>query len=245
MRNAPEGNYPKIGRAPEALLPSGAASHRWMEHQLDDALTPIYGAKFGSEPGIPGGDIPVMSPGWRLGGLLADDQTEREIARGQPPSYLVHVVDRNGQDQIARDPASGMMRFRWDDKSARAAFEAGMSPVFSKIPAARSVAGAELPEEGSEARRGTLPPSMVIRMPVQRPDIPLSKGEWVPSDRGPGQTLPRATPDWKKLGLDHPPTEGEIFMAAMRQNNWVASGISRLVTDIEKSPFLQPREPKQ
>jgi hypothetical protein len=158
------------------------------------------------------------------------------------PSYLVHVVNQNGQDELVRDPVTGNARFRWDDKSARAAFEAGVSPVFSKIPAARSVAGAEFPEEGSAARRGTLPPSMVIRMPVQRPDIPVSKGEWVPSDRGPGQTLPRETPDWKRLGLAHPPTEAELFMAAMRQNNWVASGISRLVTDIEKSPFLQRRE---
>jgi hypothetical protein len=113
-----------------------------------------------------------------------------------------------------------------------------MSPLFNQMRGAHETAYREYPPEEYGAKRGTLPASMVLRMPVQKPDVPRSQGQWVPSE-GAGATVPRATPDWKKLGLDHPPTEAEVFMAAMRQNNPIVSGITSIVRGIQRSPFLQ------
>lgn len=95
---------------PEAFYPQIGGSHDWIRKDADQFISSVYGQRL--DAFSPAGEGFPVPGGWRLKGVVADQQTEQEIQRGQPPSYRLHIIDANGQDQFVRDPATGASRWR-------------------------------------------------------------------------------------------------------------------------------------
>lgn len=102
MKNPPEGKYPTIG-----------GTHDWLQADLKDFVTKHAGPEFDStkrtlEAGI---GLAGSTRNWAVEGLVADKQTQAEIAAGRPPSYQVAVRKADGtldliSSRVAFDPSS-------------------------------------------------------------------------------------------------------------------------------------------
>jgi len=131
--------------APERYYPAIGGSQDWMAKQLDDAVKEATGATVaspGAEP-APARQSPeqaaararraaLETPGNREyrapRALVADDQTERDISNGRPPSYQVMVQDGNGRWSVMTAPGGGAVgRFRFDPAPLLAARAAELS----------------------------------------------------------------------------------------------------------------------
>lgn len=133
MQNAPEAQT--FNGKP--YYPTVNDSYQWMTDQRDAVIDAKYGrtrapAVAGELPGAStAGD--VWTPNARFRGLVADNQTEAERARGdftQPPSYLMMVTTKNGQDEMLSGPDGMPVRVRFNPAVAQAmalpAFQAGV-----------------------------------------------------------------------------------------------------------------------
>jgi hypothetical protein len=101
MKNPPERSYPQID-----------GSHEWIKGDLNKWVTGKLGAEFGEgrrsiEAGFAG-----VAPdrNWNVEGLIADGQTQAELAAGKPASYQVAVKKADGTlniipSRIAFDPS--------------------------------------------------------------------------------------------------------------------------------------------
>jgi muramidase (phage lysozyme) len=92
MKNPPERSYPQVD-----------GSHEWMQQDLNGWITKQRGEQFTAGPrtlevGFAG---VLQSRNWSLAGMVADGQTQAEIAGGRPPSYQVWITRKDGTlDQL-------------------------------------------------------------------------------------------------------------------------------------------------
>lgn len=100
--------------APERYYPAVGGTHDWMAKQLDDAVSHATGAdtvtidRSGRPRSRPEGTAANSAPR----ALVPDDQTERDVANGKPPSYQVMLQDSNGRwSTLGADKSQ---RFRFD-----------------------------------------------------------------------------------------------------------------------------------
>jgi muramidase (phage lysozyme) len=103
MKNPPEKSpmYPKIN-----------GSHDWIGDDLNKWVTGKAGAQFtaGQRSIEAGVGLSGSNRNWNVEGLIADGQTQAEIAGGRPPSYQVAIKKADGTlsiipSRIAFDPA--------------------------------------------------------------------------------------------------------------------------------------------
>jgi hypothetical protein len=101
MRNPPENFYPSIDNSKAWIasdLKAWVANKIGPEFQSVKAKTdPLGLADHSYETGI-GGLMPPRA--WSIAGLIADGDTQRDIAAGRPPSYQVAVKRADGTLQI-------------------------------------------------------------------------------------------------------------------------------------------------
>jgi soluble lytic murein transglycosylase-like protein len=97
---------------PEKYFPKFDGSHDWLRQQAIDTITAIRGPQLTRISEADGGGT-----AWTLRGVIADAQTEAEIARGAPPSYHFVVSDNiNGRVDVLTT-ADGRTRFTFDRKA--------------------------------------------------------------------------------------------------------------------------------
>jgi hypothetical protein len=102
MKNPPERAYPAIG-----------GSHDWLKADLNAWVVKSAGPEFSAgqrtlEAGFAGAG---STRNWSLEGMIADGQTQAEIASGRPPSYQVAIKKADGTlsilpSRIAFDPSN-------------------------------------------------------------------------------------------------------------------------------------------
>jgi hypothetical protein len=107
MKNPPERSYPAIG-----------GTHDWLQADLKDFITKRVGPEFDStkrtlEAGVAGVG---STRNWSVEGLVADKQTQAEIAAGRPPSYQVAVRKADGtldliSSRVAFDPSNHISEY--------------------------------------------------------------------------------------------------------------------------------------
>lgn len=114
-------------RAPELYYPKIAGNHDWLQADLQDKLTATLGQQVTSTPS---GEGFATTVNWSFRGLVADDQTEREVKTGQPPSYRVAITDAKGQMQWLTDPKTGSDRISWDPKDRQEHYAERQKQVF-------------------------------------------------------------------------------------------------------------------
>lgn len=100
---------------PERFYGDVDGSRAWMRAFIEQDLTAIVGKPRISRQATDLGPVSTKSWDYRI---LADAQTEADIAAGRPPSYLVNVIDADGRIDVPLDAAGNPMRYRWDDKAA-------------------------------------------------------------------------------------------------------------------------------
>lgn len=121
---------------PEKYYPLVAGSHDWMGAQLNDAVRTYTGAVHGARTQLNvnelhqlAGKSPVDASAARKyvapRALVPDDQTARDIAAGNPPSYQIVLQDPNGRWAAMTNPDnSKTARFRFDPAQAFASHAA-------------------------------------------------------------------------------------------------------------------------
>jgi hypothetical protein len=109
MRYPPERYYPPIN-----------GSQDWMRRDLEDLVTSVRGPQMTTQ--FEGTPDATMSANWRVRGLVADAQTQADIAAGKPPSYLIALDGPDGLTELLTDRA-GNKRFTWDRRPAVQAYE--------------------------------------------------------------------------------------------------------------------------
>lgn len=119
MKNPPERSYPAIG-----------GTHDWLQADLKDWVTKRVGPEFDStkrtlEAGIAGAG---STRNWSVEGLVADKQTQAEVAAGRPPSYQVAVRKSDGTldiipSRVAFDPSSHIATYGAGLERSRAGLE--------------------------------------------------------------------------------------------------------------------------
>lgn len=107
MKNPPERSYPQVD-----------GSHEWMKQDLEAWVTKRAGAQFTAGPrtlevGIGG---VVQDRNWSVAGMIADGQTQAEIAQGKPPSYQVAIKRKDGtldilSGRVGFDPADHISKY--------------------------------------------------------------------------------------------------------------------------------------
>jgi len=107
MKNPPEGSYPQVD-----------GSHEWLKQDLTAWVTKRAGEEFSAGPrtlevGIGG---VVQSRNWSVAGMIADGQTQAEIAGGRPPSYQVAIKRKDGTldilpGRVGFDPADHISKY--------------------------------------------------------------------------------------------------------------------------------------
>lgn len=119
-----------MANAPERYYPEVTGSHDWMTKQLDDAVAHATGAdattidrsgRVRSRP-TDGSAAPNTAPH----AIVSDDQTERDIANGKPPSYQVILQDQAGRWAAMTGADAKVQRFRFDPSALVAARAATM-----------------------------------------------------------------------------------------------------------------------
>lgn len=117
------------------FYPAINGNHQWMKAELTADVVKYIADK----RGVKSSDEPLFQDGFDVSGfdgdvgavmptgysyrVLADPQTEAEIKNGQPPSYLVSVLDDKGVVDFVRGPDNRMRRYKWDAKPATALAE--------------------------------------------------------------------------------------------------------------------------
>lgn len=97
-----------------AYYPLINGSHDWMQDQLHETIAGIKGPATTVGPGeVIGAGVRTN---WTFKGLIADQQTQAEIAAGKPPSYRAVIDGGNGLNEILRDPKTGSDRIYFDPK---------------------------------------------------------------------------------------------------------------------------------
>jgi muramidase (phage lysozyme) len=139
---------------PEKYYPLVAGSHDWMGAQLDDAVRTYTGAVHGARTQLNvnelkqlAGKSPVDASAARKyvapRALVPDDQTSRDIAAGNPPSYQIVLQDPNGRWAAMTNPDnSKSARFRFDPAQAFAQHADRAEAARSMIPDPDGVSGA-------------------------------------------------------------------------------------------------------
>lgn len=107
MKNPPERSYPQVD-----------GSHEWMKQDVTAWVTKRAGEQFTAGPrtlevGIGG---VAQSRNWDIAGMIADGQTQAEIAAGKPPSYQVAIRRKDGTldilgGRVAFDPADHISKY--------------------------------------------------------------------------------------------------------------------------------------
>jgi muramidase (phage lysozyme) len=107
MKNPPERSYPHVD-----------GSHEWMQQDLNAWVTKRAGEQFTAGPrtlevGIAG---VAQSRNWDIAGMIADGQTQAEIAGGRPPSYQVAIKRKDGTldilpGRVGFDPADHISKY--------------------------------------------------------------------------------------------------------------------------------------
>ena len=130
MKNPPERAYPQVD-----------GSHEWLKQDLDAWVTKRVGAQFTAGPrtlevGIGG---VIQSRNWDIAGMIADGQTQAEIAGGRPASYQVAIRRKDGTldilpGRVAFDPADHISKYGAKLQRARAATEAGRQGDIASAP---------------------------------------------------------------------------------------------------------------
>lgn len=106
---------------PESYYKPVDGSHGWLRESLDEAVTAIKGPQVVSTGETAEG--PIYMSKWSVKGLVADSQTQAEIAAGKPPSYRVALDTGTGMTEFLSDPKSGRQRFSFNRDSYVAASE--------------------------------------------------------------------------------------------------------------------------
>ncbi|TAL43848.1 MAG: hypothetical protein EPN91_05685 [Salinibacterium sp.] len=83
---------------PEKFYPTVDGSHDWIKADLRDWVASKRGAQFAGEGAVlePGVADALPSRNWTIEGLVADRQTQAEIAAGRPPTYQVAIRKPDG-----------------------------------------------------------------------------------------------------------------------------------------------------
>jgi len=81
----------------------------------------------------------MQSPNWSVAGMIADKQTEAEIAAGRPPSYQVAVKKADGTldiipSRIAFDPSDHIAKYGAGLEQRRKNVEASRNSIMSGMP---------------------------------------------------------------------------------------------------------------
>lgn len=107
MKNPPERAYPQVD-----------GSHEWLKQDLQAWVTKRAGEQFTAGPrtlevGFAG---VVQSRNWDVAGMIADGQTQAEIAGGRPPSYQVAIKRKDGTldilpGRVGFDPADHISKY--------------------------------------------------------------------------------------------------------------------------------------
>lgn len=106
---------------PEKYYAPLDGSHNWMGRELNAYVTSIKGP-----------DVTVYNAGtdqaygihhWSIAGLVADQQTQAEVAKGVPPSYLV-ALNKAGMVEFLSNAQGRPQRIKWDRAPHVAAAEA-------------------------------------------------------------------------------------------------------------------------
>jgi len=107
MKNPPERAYPQVD-----------GSHEWLKQDLTAWVTKRAGEQFSAGPrtlevGIGG---VVQSRNWDVAGMIADGQTQAEIAGGRRPSYQVAIKRKDGTldilpGRVGFDPADHISKY--------------------------------------------------------------------------------------------------------------------------------------
>lgn len=107
MKNPPERSYPQVD-----------GSHEWLQQDLTAWVAKRAGEQFTAGPrtlevGIGG---VVQSRNWDVAGMIADGQTQAEIAAGRPASYQVAIRRKDGtldilSGRVAFDPADHISKY--------------------------------------------------------------------------------------------------------------------------------------
>jgi hypothetical protein len=117
MRDPPEKYgkfYPPMGD------PTKPGAYDWLVKDRDETMTRILGPQMTLKPGATGEGGPTdYIVHWRVKDILADATTREQAARGDKPSYVIHYVDENGNDQTLKDPVTNTRRFTFDPGTAR------------------------------------------------------------------------------------------------------------------------------
>lgn len=106
---------------PESYYKQVDGSHSWIASDLREAVTAIKGPDV-----VPMGEAvegTFYRTKWAIKGLVADSQTQAEIAAGKPPSYRVALDTGSGMTEFLTDPASGRGRFGFNRDAHVAASE--------------------------------------------------------------------------------------------------------------------------
>lgn len=115
---------------PEAYYKPIDGSHAWLADSLREAVTGIKGPQV--SPDTTGSDIAgttMPRANWTIKGLVADAQTQSEVAAGKPPSYRIAIDTGQGLTEILTDPRTGQTRFAFDRNAAIAGSEQRMGKL--------------------------------------------------------------------------------------------------------------------
>jgi hypothetical protein len=106
---------------PEAYYKPVDGSHSWLFTDLHDAVSAVKGPQVTMYN--EGTEFATGRSNWTIKGLVADSQTQTEIAAGKPPSYLVALDTGKGMTEFLSDPKSGQRRWAFDRAAHVAASE--------------------------------------------------------------------------------------------------------------------------
>jgi hypothetical protein len=100
---------------PESYYKPVDGSHSWISESLRDTVTAIKGPDVVQMGETAEG--PFYRTKWAMKGLVADSQTQAEIAAGKPPSYRVAIDTGSGMTEFLSDPKSGRQRWGFNRDS--------------------------------------------------------------------------------------------------------------------------------
>lgn len=129
MRLPPEKYYPQAGGSHDWLRDDLAALVQKLRPDQTSTAEKLTREAIARAP-LGGVVLPIARPvpTYVARALVADKQTEAEIAAGKPPSYVVVVTNtRTGQDEVLSDPATGRTRFAFDPSARLKADEDAFS----------------------------------------------------------------------------------------------------------------------
>jgi muramidase (phage lysozyme) len=119
MKNPPERAYPQVD-----------GSHEWLKQDLTSWVSKRAGLEFEPSPALGMAGVGPSGPlrNWSLAGMIADGQTQAEIAQGKPPSYQVAIKRKDGTldilpGRVGFDPGDHISKYGAKLEKARQASE--------------------------------------------------------------------------------------------------------------------------